>query len=301
MRKLLLIFSMMFAFVIANATTVTFDFTKEAYGLPNDNDTYVETPTEIELNGVTLTLDGTWRMWSDGLRAYSKTYDASFTVTAKEPVTYVSWTVVSGAQFALEGTTDVITEWKGSTESVTFNSVAKDNKAVKTITVVYGEEGVVPEQPEVPKYNVAQTIEAINDGYTGEVEVTGYVTRITNFNSTYGSLTYFISDDGSTNDELQVYGGLGLNGDKFESIDDIQVMAKVTVKGSVKLYEGTPEVDLNSVILEYESPVSDSIEYVINDNNAQYFNLQGVRINNPDNGIYIKKTGSKIEKVIVRK
>ena len=38
------------------------------------------------------------------------------------------------------------------------------------------------------------------------------------------------------------------------------------------------------------------------DNNApvEYFNLQGVRVDNPANGIYIRRQGNKIEKVVIR-
>ena len=38
------------------------------------------------------------------------------------------------------------------------------------------------------------------------------------------------------------------------------------------------------------------------DDNApvEYYNLQGVRVENPANGLYIRRQGSKAEKVIVR-
>lgn len=33
---------------------------------------------------------------------------------------------------------------------------------------------------------------------------------------------------------------------------------------------------------------------------AVYYNLQGVRVDNPSNGLYIKVTGKRVEKVFVR-
>lgn len=44
-----------------------------------------------------------------------------------------------------------------------------------------------------------------------------------------------------------------------------------------------------------------AIEYIIIDNNTpvEYYNLQGVKIENPSNGIFIKKQGDKITKIIL--
>ena len=33
---------------------------------------------------------------------------------------------------------------------------------------------------------------------------------------------------------------------------------------------------------------------------VEYFNLQGVRVANPENGLYIRRQGNKVEKVIIR-
>ena len=33
---------------------------------------------------------------------------------------------------------------------------------------------------------------------------------------------------------------------------------------------------------------------------AEYFNLQGIRVDNPTNGIFIRRQGSKVEKVVIR-
>lgn len=260
-----------FGFAVSNATEVTFDFTKNAYGLPNDQSTYVTTPTTITADGVSILLgqSGTgnaWRMWTDGLREYYKG-NPYFTVSANgEPIKAVSWTTTAtSASFVLDGTSEPMTSWTGNETSVTFVSTSTDNKAVKTITVIFGEDAEVeePEEsvtPEVREYNVTDAIKAITDGYEGEAIITGIVTRTTYFNDKFGSITYFISDDGTTTDELQVYGGLGLNGEKFAAQTDVVAGAKVVVKGSVKMYQGTPEVDMNSVLLSYEAPEGEEVE-----------------------------------------
>lgn len=44
------------------------------------------------------------------------------------------------------------------------------------------------------------------------------------------------------------------------------------------------------------------IEDIVVDENApvEYFNLQGIRVSNPENGLYIKRQGNKVEKVYVK-
>ncbi len=49
-----------------------------------------------------------------------------------------------------------------------------------------------------------------------------------------------------------------------------------------------------------QNPVTAVEEVVITDAEPVYFNLQGVRVENPGAGLYIKVTGKKIEKVIIR-
>ena len=45
-----------------------------------------------------------------------------------------------------------------------------------------------------------------------------------------------------------------------------------------------------------------SVEADDADENApvEYFNLQGVKVDNPENGIFIKRQGKKVEKVIMQ-
>ncbi|MDE6765387.1 MAG: hypothetical protein K2J52_03640, partial [Duncaniella sp.] len=46
---------------------------------------------------------------------------------------------------------------------------------------------------------------------------------------------------------------------------------------------------------------SSAIENIAVDANApvEYFNLQGLRVNNPENGLYIRRQGNKVSKVIL--
>lgn len=129
----------------ALAETVTFDFANNAYGLPNDQNSYVTVPATVTDGEVTLTLNGdenSWRYWTDGLREYNKK-NPTLTVTAGEKnITSISWTVKSGVKFALTSGGDAIASWEGSAPSVTlYADVSTGNAAIETFTVNYGEGG----------------------------------------------------------------------------------------------------------------------------------------------------------------
>ena len=106
-------------------------------------------------------------------------------------------------------------------------------------------------------YTVAEAIAAIKAGApTSEVYVTGIVSDVYFYNDQYKSLSYYISDDGKSND-MQVYSGKGLNGADFTSKEDLKVGQKVTIKGIIKSFtnkNGTEimEVDKNSTITKIE-------------------------------------------------
>ena len=102
-------------------------------------------------------------------------------------------------------------------------------------------------------YNVAAAltmIKAMADGETTEVIfVKGKISAISNIDLSYGSADYYISDDGSTNNELQVYHGKYLGGKPFTSEDQIKVGDEVIVKGKCKNFRGnTPEFDTGSAL-----------------------------------------------------
>ena len=75
MKKLFLTLAILLGLTgLAKAETVTFDFTSNDYGLPNDGNTYVTCPSTISQDGVTITLNSSVsqavRRWTDGLRLY---------------------------------------------------------------------------------------------------------------------------------------------------------------------------------------------------------------------------------------
>lgn len=82
--------------------------------------------------------------------------------------------------------------------------------------------------------------------------VKGIVSKVESFNSNYGSITYWISDNGEQANELEVYAGLAMNGGKFEAQDDLAVGDKVVVFGTLKDFKGTKEFDKNNYLVAFE-------------------------------------------------
>lgn len=95
-------------------------------------------------------------------------------------------------------------------------------------------------------YNVAAAIKYIEDGgsETAEVYVKGIVVSVKegSFDSSYGSLKYYISDDGTPTNEFLVYNGYkAANRTKFGSEDDLKAGDVVVICGSLVNYNGTKE------------------------------------------------------------
>ena len=79
----------------------------------------------------------------------------------------------------------------------------------------------------------------------------GVISQIDEVSTQYGNARYYLSNDGSTTDQLQVFRGLYLNGDKFTNPSQISVGKKVLILGTLDYYEPTsnPQVGRNSKII----------------------------------------------------
>ena len=89
--------------------------------------------------------------------------------------------------------------------------------------------------------------------------VKGIISQIDSYNSTYNSIQYWISDDGTTTDQLEVYGGLaGVVKAAFESVDDLKLGEEVIVNGTLKKFNSTYEFDKNNTIvaIRHHSPIA---------------------------------------------
>lgn len=102
-------------------------------------------------------------------------------------------------------------------------------------------------------YTVAEAIAKANEvGSTGleGVYVKGIVSSTGSVNTQYHSVSYYISDDGTVSSSLYIYGGLYIDGADFTDENNLNIGDYVIVCGKLKMYNTTPEIDLNSQIKE---------------------------------------------------
>ena len=105
----------------------------------------------------------------------------------------------------------------------------------------------------VDPYDVANARIAIDGEATvDDVYVTGIVSRVDSFDGSSSSITYWISDDGTTTNQFEVYKGKGISGANFTSINDVEVGASVVVFGDIKKYNTTYEFNANSELVSYD-------------------------------------------------
>lgn len=125
----------------------------------------------------------------------------------------------------------------------------------------------LPTKPEAPSagepkgtgtaadpFNIAGIIKYIEDGGSAEQEVytKGKVVSVKagSFDAAYGSLKYYISDDGTTNNQFYVYNGYaGPNRTKFSGEDALKPGDEVVICGKAKNYNGTNEYDTGNYLV----------------------------------------------------
>lgn len=174
----------------------------------------------------------------------------------------------------------------------------KDKNGLITVSKVeYYKEGTSPNIVDISNapetaYEIAKAKELIDagKGLSTEVYVKGIVTSVGQYNDTYKSLTYNISDDGETTNELKVYSGKYLEGADFTSADQIKAGDKVIVKGKLKKFNDTYEIDMNSKIYSLNG-VTTGINNITTDatlENAPAFNLAGQKVGKAYKGVVIK-------------
>ncbi len=93
---------------------------------------------------------------------------------------------------------------------------------------------------------------------SGKVYIKGKVVSIDELSTSYGNATYYISDDGTTANQLMVYRGYYFNGDKFTSNAQLAVGDELLILGQLVNYKGnTPEVTQGSQIVTRNGSSSD--------------------------------------------
>lgn len=100
----------------------------------------------------------------------------------------------------------------------------------------------------VAALNAAKALGA-SDKLAG-VYVKGKVSKIDEIGTSFGNATYYVSDDGTTSNQFEIFRGYYLNGEKFTSADQLKVGDEVVVKGDLVNFNGkTPEMTSGNQIV----------------------------------------------------
>lgn len=103
-------------------------------------------------------------------------------------------------------------------------------------------------------FNVAGVVKYIDDGGSAETEVyvKGKVVSVEqgSWNANYGSLKYYISEDGTPTNQFYVFNGYaGPNRTKFSGEDALKQGDEVVICGKVDVYNGTKEFLVGNYIV----------------------------------------------------
>lgn len=187
-----------------------------------------------------------------------------------------------------------------------FDCQAGSNGLIQVSKIAYYKVGDAPEIVDITNtaetaYTIAKAKELIDagKGLSESVYVKGTVSQASKeLNPTYGSLSYYISDDGTTGNELQVYGGLSFKGEKFTSVDDIKVGDVVVVYGKLVKYKTTYELDKDNILISLNGTTT-GITNITTDEaakNAPVYNLAGQKVTKAYKGVVIKNGKKMIQK-----
>lgn len=103
---------------------------------------------------------------------------------------------------------------------------------------------------EASPYTVADAFKVIDAGAPEDkVYVTGEIVSIKEVSTSYGNATYDIADAAGATQQLTVYRGFYLGGEKFTAEDQIKVGDKVVVLGKLVLYGSTYELNTGNQLV----------------------------------------------------
>ena len=148
--------------------------------------------------------------------------------------------------------TPTVTGSTATAGTATVNVSYKEQSTSYTITVKD-----IPNTKETA-YTVADAYDIIDKLTTANgVFISGTISQIDSYSDQYKSITYWISADGTTTKQLQVYSGKGLESADFSDKTDLSVGDQVIVCGNLKKYSGTYEFDKNNYLASHTPTTKD--------------------------------------------
>ena len=265
---------------VVEPTSVTFNFAEDDYGLTPKTGTDYETEVDKISSGiVTINFTGTtYRLWSNDrtLRVQS---GSTFTISVPTDYYITSITMTGTSASPVDTGTFQSGEWtptNGTTASSVKFSPTSTTK-IKTITVNYAKATLaVPELDGVEMTNGKITGEELKfvavDGVSVWYKIENKVVENAPMRET--------NADGYTKYEAPVALNANMKSVSFYAENDA-----TGAKSEVK----TLDIDVTTGIAGIEAEAGEAV----------YYNLQGVRVENPVKGLYIRVANGKSQKVIM--
>ena len=157
-------------------------------------------------------------------------------------------------------TGEVLTGDKIGTATITASSAETPTYdaglATYTITVY---DPTANDGSEAKPYTVTEALALINilgtassiPVYVKGIVSTGLTNIVNDPSKSYdGSATYYISADGTTSNQLMIYGGFNIGKTKFTAESDLSLGDEVMIYGTLKMYNTTPEFNSNNYIVQ---------------------------------------------------
>lgn len=201
----------------------------------------------------------------DGTVAGSLSATVTYNDVAIDGAT-VTWSGDNNDVATIDASTGAVTLVAAGTVTFTAtyaeNSDYSEKAATYQMTVIYSD----PNAPgtENNPYTVAQAIAATpTSGTSANVYIKGIVSKFYN-NSIVGdgsNYRYYISDDGTTTNQLLVYKGKGLNNVAFSNADDLQIGDEVVILGGLTIYNKAPEVAQGNYIVSLTQIPSSAVAF----------------------------------------
>ena len=199
-----------------------------------------------------------------------------------------------GDEVIVKGT---ITNYNGTIELNQRNEIYSLNG------VIAGGETGVGDGTEGNPYSASQALEMIANGENNpdaEVYIKGKVSQIKEVSAQFGNATYYISDDGTTDNQLYVFRGKYLNGEKFTSEDQLKVGDEVVILGKLTTFNDDPQVGTGSKLVSVNGQTGVTVGDGTEGNPysaSQALEMIANGENNPDAEVYIKGKVSQIKEV----
>ena len=208
-----------------------------------------------------------------------------YTTDGNDPTTTSS---VYSAPIAISATTTV--------KAIAVKDGNSSTVATATFTRVLPATGGTVDNP----LTVVQAIEFIGTLGTAtskEVYVKGKVSTAPSANpSSAGKLTFYISDDGTTTNQLQAYSTLGLEKKAFTAKEDIKAGDDVVLCGKLKLFNTTKEMDNGYVYSKNGITTGINAVKAADATDAPAYNLAGQKVNQSYKGVVLKNGKKFVQK-----